>query len=275
MTVLLPLFGVVLVHRIASVAGRTWRDIPLYHSRIPIDPNKNSYLVSEDAWYANTLEPTSAPSVSAVPSPAPTTSRPPSQVPSLTPSVAPSNTPTVPVDPYPPNNPPSQPDPWYFNYNTTKGARFGPGFPTLTQSGSDIVINYENNYWGAVENPPYPYNTWLEFTDNGWGPWKGVLENRDPLANQCGKVGLQSPIDLVDSGDPCEESHEVRSRVSPSSRSHDRHLIPNRTSQPILLSINCTSASSREIFGSPGTASSSSSNRTSCASSTSGAIAPI
>lgn len=204
-------------------AARTWKDVDLLPDHGPFDvmsAYRNVYLMEEDQRYRNTLEPTQAPTVSAVPSPSPTSSRPPSQRPSAVPSGAPSAAPTAPLDPYPPNDPPASPEAHYFNYNTTRGARFGPGIPELNPaaaaaSGSnDIVMNYRNNYWSTVDLPPYPHNTWMEFTDSGgWGPWKGVLDNHDPLRNQCGSTGLQSPIDLVETGAACDETHEVRSRV--------------------------------------------------------------
>jgi hypothetical protein len=198
--------------------ARSWRDVPVLPDSDPgniLKAYRNFYFVYEDARYGTTLEPTQAPTVSAMPSPSPTVSRPPSQMPSAEPSNAPSSSPTVPLDPYPPNQPPSSPQAWYYNYNTTKGARFGPGFPELVPAfdTSKITMVYRNNYWSTVSLRPYPNNYWLEFTDQGWGPWKGVLENSDPLRNRCGSVGLQSPIDLVETGASCDETHEIRSRV--------------------------------------------------------------
>jgi hypothetical protein len=196
--------------------ARSWRDVQVLHEPATLlNAYRNGFLVYEDPLYGTTLEPTQAPTVSAMPSPAPTTSRAPSQVPSVMPSASPSASPTVPLDPYPPNDPPSNPQSWYYNYNTTKGARFGPGFPELIPSfdTSQIAMQYSSNYWSTVSLPPYPNNYWLEFTDDGWGPWKGVLENSDPLRNRCGNVGLQSPIDLVETGARCDETHEVRTRV--------------------------------------------------------------
>lgn len=86
--------------------------------------------------------------------------------------------------------------------------------PLLSVShGNSIAVGYRNNGWSTVGNPPGRLNNWLEFSDNGYGPWKGVLGNRDPMRNMCSRVGLQSPIDLYESGAKCEEHHEVRSRV--------------------------------------------------------------
>jgi hypothetical protein len=199
--------------------ARTWKDVELLNDHGPfsaLNAYRNIYLGEEDQRYQNTVAPTQAPTVSAMPSPSPTTSRPPSQNPSTQPSATPSAAPSAPLDPYPPNDPPTSPESYYFNYNTSLGARFGPGVPELVPAfnSNDIVIQYKNNYWSTVDLPPYPDNTWMEFTDNGWGPWKGVLENHDPLRNQCGTTGLQSPIDLIETGASCDETHEVRTRVS-------------------------------------------------------------
>jgi len=196
--------------------ARIWTDIETFHSQNPKDVSGLSYLMEEDPLYENTLTPTAAPTT-LPPTPQPTTTFVPSSTPSVSPSAAPSSTPTENPDPYPPNDVPPNPDPWYFNYDTSRDAKYGPGYPGLVQGNNgNIVLGFKNNGWTNAGNAPYPYNNLLEFTDNGYGPWNGVLGNRDPLANRCGRVGQQSPIDLRESGATCDEHHEVRSRVSTS-----------------------------------------------------------
>jgi hypothetical protein len=67
--------------------------------------------------------------------------------------------------------------------------------------------------------------------DNGFGPWRGILANRNPTRNMCDRVGMQSPIDLRPSGAVCDEHHEVRSRV--------RNICCSFETSLCFLLINC------------------------------------
>jgi carbonic anhydrase len=122
--------------------------------------------------------------------------------------------------------PPSQPEPWYFNYDTS--SRYGPGelalyripLPTTPNtttslSGSTILqVGVREDPWGQVQSPPREQNYWTEFTDAGFGPYQGVLQIHDPTErNMCAVGQQQSPIDVrptngVDS--ICREEHQVR-----------------------------------------------------------------
>lgn len=117
---------------------------------------------------------------------------------------------------YPWNPPPSQPDPSYFNYDTRPTAKYGPGVPIVTKqknSGTPL-IQFTNNGWrNERENSQDSY--WVEFTSNGFGPWKGTLESHNPLNNLCENVGNQSPIDLRNNS-KCLEHHQIRPAVSES-----------------------------------------------------------
>lgn len=113
-------------------------------------------------------------------------------------------------DLYPFNHPPTFPDPWYFNYDTRPDALYGPGQMVVEPTSSGLKSLYRNNKWADVPVASDYY--WKEFTDDGFGPWKGVLSNYMPSRNRCGRVGLQSPIDVRNNGlGLCEEHHEVRS----------------------------------------------------------------
>jgi hypothetical protein len=121
--------------------------------------------------------------------------------------------PTVPPDPYPPNEEPLLVEKWFYNYNVTPGARFGPGYiGILDEKNGSFAVGFKENYWANVEEPDD--SLWKEFTNDGWGPWKGVLDHANPLKNRCGNVGVQSPINLKESGAKCHETHQVRTKVS-------------------------------------------------------------
>jgi hypothetical protein len=137
----------------------------------------------------------------------------PSQVPTDAPtSPAPTQEPTF-VDPYPFNEPPRNPDRWYFNYDTRPGAKYGPGTPGFTPRNGGFDVTFMNNAWSNVANPPGFY--WNEFTNQGYGPWKDTLSVHSPAKNRCHRIGFQSPIDVrVNNKKKCEEHHEVRSLVS-------------------------------------------------------------
>lgn len=206
-----------LVLRLCPTAvGRSWTDVDTLHDPNAKDVSGIVYLQQADEFYINTLAPTQAPTT-AEPTPSPTVSAMPSTRPSMqpsaVPSASPSASPTETPDPYPPNpTPPNAPD-WYFNYDQRFGAKYGPGYLGTVQGQKNVQIGFKNNGWATVKNPPYPYDTWQEFSDQGWGPYKGVLANRAPNRNRCDNVGMQSPIDLrPGGGGQCLEHHEVRSR---------------------------------------------------------------
>jgi carbonic anhydrase len=128
--------------------------------------------------------------------------------PTLLPTHAATSPPTsVPrSDLYPEVDVPAHPDPWYFNYNAT--SPFGPGEPALARNGQVFEVDIRNNGWGTTSRPPYDY--WKEFTYDGFGPWKGLLDINKPLRNKCGTGMVQSPIDIRESGAVCHEHHQVR-----------------------------------------------------------------
>jgi hypothetical protein len=231
------------------VQARSWSEIQPLQDSEPRDSAGIAYLAGTDALIAHSSPPTTSPSssiqtasptITSTVSPGftrsatytpttkmpsytssyitsaanlqttysspPTTSAPTTRLPS-------SPAPTPPVDPYPPIQTPLFPEAWYFNYDTRSQSLYGPGYPSLQIVNNQPLMGYNNNAWAGVSNPPHYY--WNEFTDtNGYGPWKGVLQNYDVSRNMCGRVGLQSPIDIQASGATCIEHHQIRSRVS-------------------------------------------------------------
>jgi carbonic anhydrase len=143
---------------------------------------------------------------------------------------------------YPENSvAPMQNPPWgYFNYDTSEESWYGPGYPVISNIGGDLVVEYTNNGWmDYVPPPPIPPNEamaiangvtsagghknyfyWDEFGPEGlgFGPWKDTLrilrndEHNNSNNNQCGNVGMQSPIDIRPTGVACLEHHQIRSR---------------------------------------------------------------
>jgi hypothetical protein len=114
---------------------------------------------------------------------------------------------------FPENDPPSEDGDSYFNYNVDRGALWGPGYPELVQFNTTTFrIEYKNNAWGTRVPPDDWY--WNEFDESGWGAWAGILANKNPRRNRCEQFGEQSPIDVRDTGDVCEEHHQIRTRVS-------------------------------------------------------------
>lgn len=233
-----------------GAAGRVWSDIVSPTVLNPIDSQVISYLIRNDPFASADLlppepvpapDPVSAPlpvptpeSFTTAPTQSPTTSEPtiaptsnptypPTPEPTEPPTMAPTPAPTVPPtlaptetpDPYPENPPPTRPPSWYFNYNMSDASAYGPGELSLLPVDGTFRVGVKNNNWGDVGNPPNFY--WKEFTDEGWGPWKGVLENRVPSRNLCESGKMQSPIDVRENGAVCDEHHEVRSLVSTTS----------------------------------------------------------
>jgi phage terminase large subunit-like protein len=184
--------------------ARTWRDIQPLHGLYIHDATMRSqtFCASNPLF---TPQPSSSPTVSQSPSASPSMA--PSMVPSTMPSMAPSVAPSI-ADPYPVNPMPANPEPWYFNYDTSSNATHGPGTTVVTVDGSKVV----NNHWGSVGNPPHNY--WDEFGDHGYGPWNGLMKRFDMERNRCNTVGLQSPIDVRVNGAKCYETHQVRTQVS-------------------------------------------------------------
>ncbi|KAL7573073.1 hypothetical protein ACA910_018759 [Epithemia clementina (nom. ined.)] len=190
---------------------------PVVSTTSPTVSSANMQTAAPTTW-PPTMQPRN------MPSPSPTADR--SQAPSSLaptspqPSNDPSQMPTEEPDRYPFNEPPIFPEPWYFNYDTRPGARYGPGYATLVKSDSVFSTEFENNKWAdetnGVDIAADPDFYWKEFStdaDGGSGPWKGVLANRRPSRNQCGNVGLQSPINVRHNGlGECEETHEIRSK---------------------------------------------------------------
>jgi hypothetical protein len=202
-----------------NALARSWTDIVPLHGMSPLGRSVNELFVETDPLF------TSVPTVSlpTAPMASPTifefflpTDEPsapaPTKNPTPRPTHGPTELPTTPPDMFLPNVIPLNPDQWYFNYDTTPGSLYGPGYVGISQVDNTYIVGYKNNAWGNVANPPDSY--WSEFDDNGVGPWSGTLANRQPLRNQCGRVGMQSPIDVRDNGANCAEHHEVRSLVS-------------------------------------------------------------
>jgi carbonic anhydrase len=92
-------------------------------------------------------------------------------------------------DPYP-QGIPAEERKGYFNYDPA--AYTGPLF------------------WGKVGLPDNFY--WTEFTNNGTGTWKGILQERQPWEDDCRSGGRQSPIDVAVTHGICEEFHEIRDK---------------------------------------------------------------
>jgi carbonic anhydrase len=174
-------------------------------TKLPMVPYYNS---------ATTPLPSISPKISAndVPTVTPSISSKASAKPTATPTLKskPTSPPTATLDPYPQIPAPKSPDPWYFDYDTRRAARYGPGFPSFDITNGVLERGFQNNAWAAAAISPNNSNR--EFSIYGYGPWKGVLAPRDPLRNMCGRIGSQSPIDLRDSGAECEEHHQVRTR---------------------------------------------------------------
>lgn len=212
------LFCLVLTAR--SADGRSWRDIQPLHGLDPMQPFDVERMFSprNPLNTPSPTAPTSSPTFPATSKPTalPTTTAPtpnPTAEPTLPhPTSAPTDAPTGIPDPYPFNDPPTDPDPWYFNYDMRPKAKYGPGHPGITPNGNGFTVTFKNNGWGNVDNPPDFY--WKEFMNSGFGPWKGTLAVHNPAKNRCHRVGMQSPIDVRhNGGKECVEHHEVRSLV--------------------------------------------------------------
>jgi len=193
------------------------RTDPFFRDQILLPPDQRPETGSP---VATTEFPTYGPTTS--PTFSPTTDSP-SMQPSMSPSREPSMSPTETPDPYPSFPVPQNPPRWYFNYDTSDTSTHGPGEMGLVNVGGTMRVGVKNNEWGSVRNPPGFY--WTEFTNQGSGAWKGVLQNRNVNANLCEVGRFQSPIDLRPSGAICHEFHEVRSLVSQSLRNEMHRLM--------------------------------------------------
>ena len=247
----LLLVGVVWYQTVTLVAARTWKDIELLHGLSPPPFNVDVLLdlqtekdpLDPFVFVPTSGKPVAAPTASPAlqPTLVPSTKYPtwqptdrpqapptrfPTQFPtslaptSPHPSSRPSSQPSEEPDPYPFNEPPLFPNPWYFNYDTRPNARYGPGYNTLKFTNAGFSTQYENNQWAnsdRVDVASDPDFYWTEFDSEqqgGSGPWMNTLANHLPTRNQCGRVGLQSPINVEHNGlGECEETHEIRSRV--------------------------------------------------------------
>ena len=208
--------------------GRSWRDVPIDNVHEPIDTSLHLYMQQQELMYKSLVDANAAlllkpqtqasifessPSTIA-PSPSPSTeptkspTGTPTISPSETPTVAPTNNPTIAptVDPYKDHEPPDNPDPWYFNYDDTAIAS-----AALVQNSNGLFeVSNQQHSWGTVSLPPNSY--WNEFSDDGFGPWKNILQIHDPSKNQCADGQMQSPIDVRENGAICRERHQVRSQ---------------------------------------------------------------
>lgn len=199
-----------------AVGGRNWQSISPKHGFEPPEMDINEWRFEVNPLFTDS--PTMAPTTdipSMQPSDPPTNK--PTAFPTSNPTDAPTTSPTaMPTssDPYPNNPVPLNPPRWYFNYDASPNSRYGPGYVGVIrdQGSNEFRVGIKNNQWGLVGSPPSNY--WEEFTDNGYGPWRGSLGNRNPTRNMCNRVGRQSPIDVRSTGARCDEFHEVRSLVS-------------------------------------------------------------
>jgi hypothetical protein len=233
-----------------AVGQRNWTSIETYHSLDPYDNTAVAFLFEHDPLRftsspsagpsgipsdSPSLLPTSIPSslpsllpsMSLMPSIPPSIS--PTSVPSISPTAVPTATPSIyPTgDPsesptnsptherFPPNDPPVDAGASYFNYDGEQGALWGPGYPQLVRHNETYIkVEYQNNAWGTREPPEDWY--WNEFDEYGYGPWGGILANKNPRRNRCERFGRQSPIDIRENYGECFEHHQIRTRVSES-----------------------------------------------------------
>jgi carbonic anhydrase len=199
-----------------SGAARRWKDIPLIHDDAALDTGARLYLQQQKVFFTpqhdaldtipqdrspTTLAPsrTKTPTVTSMDFPTKSPTVNPTQVPTIAPT----------VDPYKDNEPPADPEDWYFNYDTS--SPHGPGGEvSLVQSASSglFTAHMQDNHWGQVSRPPNDY--WNEFIDDGFGPWRGTLQVHEPSVNRCAMGQLQSPIDVRDNGAVCHETHQIR-----------------------------------------------------------------
>lgn len=122
---------------IQECSGRMWTEIETLHSTNPTDPAGLQYLNQADSHYAYKLKPTTAPII-VPPTAKQTRTTPPTPAPSKPPTAAPTT--AAPTDPYPPIETPASPDTWYFNYDTSRSAKYGPGSPGLGKQENTVPL---------------------------------------------------------------------------------------------------------------------------------------
>jgi carbonic anhydrase len=213
--------------------ARSWRDLHRDDTDTfeTIDTSRLIYLQQQELFYKSLVDKsavllmtppssrTSAESspVSIAPSPSPSVY--PTTTPTKIPTITPSKSPTIhpswyptsspTIDPYKDNDPPQNPNPWYFNYEDT--ATLKRGKVALVQNVNGLFeATIQQDPWGQVSRPTNDY--WNEFTDTGFGTWRSVLQVHDLSTNQCAIGQAQSPIDVLDNGATCHERHQIRSR---------------------------------------------------------------
>ena len=217
------------------VNSRSWRDIELEFGIALNDNSGLAYLefieqlLLNGTWYGDigTISPiatTNHTQVTFAPSPSPSdgpTNVPtffPSDMPSSSPTNAPSDRPSeVPspsptLDPYPKITGPDKGERGYFNYDQSTTSASGPSM------------------WGDVSLPQSFY--WNEFGNQGYGPWKGTLQDVDFNKNECERGEKhQSPIDVFETVSGCNETHEIREQNGDFSLSDvlvDKRIDPNK-----------------------------------------------
>lgn len=183
-----------------DVVGEPSATIPSTPSATPsntpssVPSNAPTTLPTSPPTALPTIPPTTLPTVppTVVPTSIPTTLAPTTSVPTAVPTM----TTPLPVLMFPPNPVPSNPYAGYFNYDPTD-SDYGP------------------DEWGDVDTS----NSYLkEFSNNGFGTWRGHLGERDPTKNRCDPRSrdFQSPIDLYQTvGEAeavCDAPHQIRSR---------------------------------------------------------------
>lgn len=197
--------GLLYLLLVQGATSRSWKDIQVYHESSPRDAFRLEQF--EKDTFSFPLEPSLSPIV-------PTLTRVPTRP--TTPTRSPTDSPTT--DPYLPNEEPPFPPSSYFNYDVRETSQFGPGYQAIVYTPQDgFTIEYQNNGWAHATTPDDYY--WAEFGLNGFGTWGGTLATRDMESNQCGKIGMQSPIDIRLSGVACIERHQIRTLVSIVSKS--------------------------------------------------------
>eukprot|EP00934_Nitzschia_sp_Nitz4_P008434 Nitzschia sp. Nitz4//scaffold413_size9536//7739//9268//NITZ4_009097-RA/size9536-processed-gene-0.4-mRNA-1//1//CDS//3329551343//8424//frame0 len=208
-TTTLPIVLLFLFSPTSLVSARSWTDTSNIHSTL-LDEYRVEASTQEVDPFSFTW--TSAPTMA---TDAPTQS--PAQYyhfepsPTRTPySTSPPTThPATQEDGYPENDVPANPPKGYFNYDDSDASKYGPGYLALVRGDDGYTVEYKNNGWASVETPSDSY--WNEFTTDGSGAWKGTFPSKNFDNNQCGNVGVQSPIDIRLSGVACVEQHQIRS----------------------------------------------------------------
>jgi hypothetical protein len=199
---------VLLLFLVQEAIARTWRDIQT-HDSSPRDVTRSQQFEDDPLKFSAmpTISPKGSTTGHPTRTPTPPTRKPTTAEPTKSPTESPTTT-----GQYPENPPPRNPPRGYFNYDVRDTNPYGPGYPALVYGDNGFEVTYQNNGWDWTLTPDDYY--WDEFGSNGFGPWSGALASRDMENNQCGNVGMQSPIDIRLSGVACIEHHQIRTRVS-------------------------------------------------------------